>query len=454
MLLYLWLYKSEFLSYNLSVGGIRFRRALFYDGERVRKGDFTVYKGKITFIDVPVEREIDVDGYLFLPGLINAHHHTYSALARGVPFSRKLRNFYENLSYFWWRWDASLDEESVYYSALLGAMESLKKGVTLIFDHHASFSFIEGSLSVLKKAFTLVGIRSVVCFEVSDRLGSENAHRSIEENLRFIKSEEESLIKGVVGMHAAFTVGNKTMEALSSVVSKTKRPVHVHVAEDRFDRDYNLSVFGKTPLQRLRDYAILDGGLLAHVIWVDEDDIELIRKHNAYVLHNPESNMNNAVGYFKVSDLVRKNVRVLLGTDGFSHSVLTQARSAVLNATARGYDGWSIFYKSLFHNNYELAARFFDEKFGKIAEGYVADIAGFKYTPPTPLDGDNLFTHMFFEFAEREADFVMVNGIPVIEHGRFVNIDEREISLRAQEVARRLWRRFENNKLEFKLPYE
>ncbi len=434
------------------MGGIKFKDALYFDGEKVKKGDFIVYNGKITFKNVPVEREIDTGGYIFLPGFVNAHHHTYSSLARGVPLKRTLRNFYENLAYFWWKWDASLDEESIYYSGLVSAIESLRKGVTLIFDHHASFSYIDGSLSILKKAFETVGIQGVICFEVSDRLGYHNAVKSVNENVRFIKNEESEMIKGTVGMHAAFTVGNKTLELLKGAAKESGRPIHVHVAEDRFDKDYNINVYGKTPIERLRDYDLLDNGLLAHVIWVDDNDISLIKEHGAYILHNPESNMNNAVGYFKIKKMLDNNVKILLGTDGFSYSVLTEARSAVLNAISRGVDGWDVFKKSLFVNNYEVAMRFFDKKFGKIAEGYAADIVGYRYMPFTPMNSDNLFAHVFFELVEKEADFVMVNGRTIIEDGRFVSIDEEGINKKAEEITKKLWKRFENNKITFKLP--
>lgn len=434
------------------MGGIRFKNALYFDGEGVKRGDFSVYEGKITFKDVPVEREIDSEKYIFLPGFVNAHHHTYSSLAKGVQFDKVVRNFYENLKFFWWRWDASLDEESIYYSGLVAAIESLKKGVTLIFDHHASFSYIDNSLSVLKRAFETAGIRSVVCFEVSDRLGPLNAKKSVDENMRFIKTKENDLIKGTVGMHASFTVGDKTMGLLKEVVEETRRPIHVHVAEDRFDRDYSISIFGKTPVERLRDWNLLFNGLLAHVIWVDDRDINLIKEYGAKVLHNPESNMNNAVGYLNLEKIFKTEIPLLLGTDGFSHSVLTQLRSAILNAKSRGVDGWDIFKKSLLKSNYELGTRFFGRKFGKIEEGYVADIIGYKYPSFTPISSDNLPAHLFFGLVEREVDFAMVGGKILIEDGKFVLIDENEINMKAHEVSRKLWKRFENNKVEFRLP--
>ncbi len=432
---------------------VKIENTLYFDGESVKKGTFSIADGKITFKECPgADTIIDGSGYFFMPGLVNAHHHTYSALARGVPFKATVRNFYENLAYFWWRWDASLDEKSVYYSALIGAMESLRKGVTTIFDHHASFSFIDGSLSVLKDAFMKAGIRALVCFEASCRLGHDRAVKSVKENERFIKEDETDTVKGVVGLHANFTVSDEILGLSRDVGEKYGRPIHIHLSEDRFDRDFVISQYGVPPVVRLDRAGVLQNALLAHVIWVDDDEVELIKERNASILHNPESNMNNRVGYFNLEEIIKKKARVLLGTDGFSHSILTQYRSAVLNAQARGLPGYTLFPKVLM-NNYALAGELLGVKLGKIKEGYAGDVVGFKYTPFTPLNDDNVFSHIFFDLPEKEADFVIVQGKPLIMEGKFVNIDEVEIKNRAKEVALLLWKRFHDSKIEFKLPY-
>ncbi len=433
---------------------IRIENTTYFDGEKVQHGSFSIVDGKITFANhARADIVINGKGYFFMPGLVNAHHHTYSTLARGVPFNAKIRNFYENLAYFWWRWDASLDEDSIYYSALIGAMESLRKGVTTVFDHHASFSYIEGSLSLLKDAFEKIGIRALVCFEASSRLGHERAIKSIKENERFIAEDETHLVKGVVGLHANFTLSDEIITMAREVVKKYKRPVHIHVSEDRFDRDYVIARYGIPPVMRLEKNQLLENALLAHVIWVDEDEIELLKERNSYVLHNPESNMNNNVGYFNLRGMLDKKVKILLGTDGFSHSVLTQYRNGVLNATAKGINGYEVFPEIL-KNNYEAASGFFSAKLGRIKEGFDGDVVGFKYIPFTPLRDDNIFSHIFFDLPEKQAEFVIVNGKPVIMDGEFVNIDEEEIRAKAREVALLQWKRFLQNTLDFRLPDE
>ncbi len=385
-----------------------------------------------------------------MPGFVNAHHHTYSSLARGVTFDKKIRNFYENLSYFWWRWDASLDEESVYYSALLGAIESVRKGVTTIFDHHASFSFVRGSLSVLKEAFERVGIRSVLCFETSDRLGEKTGLEALNENKRFIESGESGITKGVIGLHAGFTVSEKTLSRVKEIVNEYKRPIHIHVSEDRFDRDYVIARNGRPPVLWLYENGVLEHALLAHGIWLDDEELSKVKESEAYIIHNPESNMNNSVGYFNLEKVLNRKIDILLGTDGFSHSILTQFRSAILNAQARGLNGFAIFPKVLV-NNFEAAAKLFNAKIGKIEEGYEGDVVGYRYTPFTPMSGDNIFSHIFFDFPEKEAEFVFVRGKPILLYGKFVDIDEDEVKEKARIAADALWKRFYKNETKFRL---
>ena len=343
-----------------------------------------------------------------------------------------------------------MDEEGVYYSALVGAIESVRKGVTTIFDHHASFSFIDGSLSVLKEAFEKVGVRAVVCFEASDRLGRESALKSIRENERFIKEDESQFVKGVIGLHASFTVSDDMLALAREIAERYRRPIHVHVSEDRFDRDLVIAKYGIPPVMRLAKANILKDALLANVIWVN-DELDLIKDQNAYILHNPESNMNNNVGYFNVHEVFKRDIDVLLGTDGFSHSVIMQYRSGVLNAQARGINGYALFPEVL-RNNFKLANRLLKVKLGKIEEGYDGDVVGFRYTPFTPLDDRNVFSHIFFDLPEKEADFVIVGGKPIIIDGKFVYIDEVDIKEKAREVARALWNKFLNNKIKFSLP--
>ena len=136
------------------------------------------------------------------PGLVCAHHHLYSELARGMPAPPEVAtNFQEILEQVWWRLDSALDLEMLEWSAKLGALEALESGTTAIIDHNETPNAIEGSLSVIADACAEVGVRVVTGYGVTDRHGPEEAIRGLEENKRFMDAGGNCL----VAVHAAFT---------------------------------------------------------------------------------------------------------------------------------------------------------------------------------------------------------------------------------------------------------
>ncbi|MCU1279621.1 MAG: amidohydrolase, partial [bacterium] len=243
---------------------------------------------------------------LTLPGFVCAHTHLYSSLARGMPAPPEApRNFTEILERVWWRLDRALDAEAVELSALVGAVEAAKVGCTTLVDHHASPGrngvAVEGSLDLVAGAIAKVGLRGVVCYEVTDRNGADEARAGIRENERFlerVRHEPPRLIRAMVGAHAAFTLSDGTAEALADVARRHRAGVHIHVAEDAVDRDKD----GRSTVSWLQARGLLDERtLLAHCVHVDDADVARIRDTGATVVHNPRSNANNAVGYARPS---------------------------------------------------------------------------------------------------------------------------------------------------------
>lgn len=252
-------------------------------------------------------------------GLVCSHHHLYSSLARGMPAPPSTPDsFLGVLQQVWWRLDAALDLDIIYWSAALGAAEALLNGTTAIIDHHESPNAIEGSLDVIKEACDMVGVRSNLCYGVTDRWDSgilssvvdpgqrmtDAARRGLAENERFIRSGG----RGMVGVHAAFTCGNETLEASASLASDLGVGVHIHVAEGIDD------VAAGERLEQLSR----EDWLLVHCVHLD-------RELAGTIAHNPRSNMNNAVGYAHPAS--RTN-RIVLGTDGIGADMLEEARLA------------------------------------------------------------------------------------------------------------------------------
>ena len=145
-------------------------------------------------------------------GLVCAHHHLYSALARGMPAPPHApTDFLDILEMVWWRLDLALDLEMLEWSAKLGALEALEAGCTAIIDHHESPNAIEGSLSVIADACAEVGVRVSTCYGVTDRHGADGARRGLAENDRFLSAGG----RGMVGVHASFTCSDDTLMAAS-----------------------------------------------------------------------------------------------------------------------------------------------------------------------------------------------------------------------------------------------
>lgn len=239
------------------------------------------------------------------PGLVCAHHHLYSTLARGMPAPpRTPTDFRSILEQVWWRLDSALDAEMIRWSAMLGAVEAIESGCTAIIDHHESPGCIEGSLDLLADACAEVGVRVECSYGVTDRHGADGARAGLAENERFLRAGR----RGRVGVHAAFTCTDATLEAAAGLARDLGVGVHIHVAEGIDDIDASRRLAGLTA----------DDWLLVHGVHLPDD-----HGLRGTIVHNPRSNMNNAVGYARPARFTNP---VALGTDGIGAAMLDEFR--------------------------------------------------------------------------------------------------------------------------------
>ncbi len=392
---------------------------------------------------------IDAGGRVLMPALINAHTHLYSTLARGISLpGPPPRNFAEILKKLWWRLDAALTEEDIYYSALVGLIDSAKAGVATLIDHHSSPTSCLGSLDVIARAFDEVGLRGALCYETSDRNGSVAAREGIAENVRFLERVTRNggagMLSGAFGLHASFTLSDHTLRACVEANQSFAAPFHIHVAEDRLDVTHARRHFHRSPVQRLCGLGVLDErALAAHCVHVSAADIACLVQHNVNVIHNPQSNCNNAVGVANLTDLTRRGVMVGLGSDGYSPRMWEEFMAAFQTQKMRSGDpraGYAEAYAAL-RNNREITGKLWEWKLGRIAPGARADLMLVDYYPPTPLTSGNIFGHLLFGIAHAAIDSLLVNGQFVVRNHRCVTVDERAISEKAAQRARKLWAR-------------
>jgi len=396
------------------------------------------------------DERIDGAGKLAIPGLINAHTHLYSSLARGMSIPGFApTTFTQILEQLWWRLDKALDPQSVRVSALVGAMEAARCGVTTLIDHHASPNAIPESLDTLREVVCdRVGLRGVFCYELSDRDGDGARDRGIAENARFFHEiGDDGRCAAQFGLHASFTLSDATLARAAEILPE-EAGVHVHVAEGPEDEELCERDHGVRILERLDRFGLLrPGSILAHCLHLDEAEKDLLAERDAIVVHNPRSNMNNAVGAFDLDGYLSRKVLAGLGTDGLGCNLLAELFTAgVLQKHTRRDSLVGTFDQLdalLFRNNPQIAERLLGVRVGRIEPGAPADIALLDYVPPTPLRGENVLGHLLFGVAVhtlRVSD-LFVAGRPVLRRGAFTEIDEPAVYAEAREVADVLWKK-------------
>ena len=384
----------------------------------------------------------DCSGALIVPGNVCSHHHLYSALARGMPYHlAPPTNFTEILQRVWWRLDRALDASSVRASALRGGLDALLAGTTTIVDHHASPNLIEGSLDLIADALGELGGRSVLCYEVTDRDGSERALAGVEENERFLRNPRP-LARGMVGAHASFTLTDETLAGCVEAARRAGVGVHIHVAEDDVDEDDCAGRFGVRVVDRLTDAgAVTERALLAHCVHVARAEIDLIDAAGATVVCNPRSNMNNGVGH---SPFNHRGNKVALGTDGIGGDVLTESQVGFFRAKEADLltaPSWPL--ERLAEGARLVGGVYEEPLLGTLRPGAPADICVLAYGASDEVDGDNLGGHWVFGLSPGMVRDVYVAGELVVTEGKSTRVDEEAIAARETQITEDLARRLD-----------
>lgn len=395
----------------------------------------------------PDAEYIDAKQGVIMPAFINAHEHIYSAMARGLGIKGyNPKGFLDILEGQWWTIDRNLTMEQIKYSAMETILAGIKNGVTTIFDHHASFGQIKGSLFTIAEAAKELGMRACLCYEISDRGGKEKARESVMENAEFIRyalKDDTDMIAGMMGMHAQFTISDETME-LAAANKPEEAGYHIHVAEGIEDLHDCLKKYGKRIVDRLMDWGILgEKTLLGHCIYINSHEMDLVKDTDTMVVHNPESNMGNACGCPPALELVKRGIVTGLGTDGYTHDMTESFKVANVLHKHHLCDAnaaWGEVPKMLFEHNAAIAGRYFSAPLGVLKPGAAADVIVVDYDPPTRLDESNCNGHILFGMTGRDVITTIGNGKVLMKDREIKVADTKEVMAKCRESSAKLWK--------------
>ena len=393
----------------------------------------------------PQAEFIDAKGMVIMPAFINAHSHIYSGLARGLSINPT--NFFEVLDGMWWNIDRHLTLEDTRRSAYTTYIDSIKTGCTTVFDHHASYCEIEGSLFAIEEVAKELGVRTCLCYEVSDRDGEAKCDAAIQENADFIahcEKEQDPMVKAMFGGHALFTISDRTFEKMVKA-NDGRTGFHIHVAEGMNDVYDSLQKYGTRSVNRLLNQGILGPKtLLGHCIHVNPAEMDIIKETGTMVVNNPESNMGNAVGCSPILQMIQKGILVGMGTDAYTFDMLESLKVALIiqrHHACLPNVAWCEVTDMLFKNNRKIAAKYFDAPLGILKPGAAADVIVMDYKCFTPFSDANIDGHMIFGMTGRQCETTMCNGKLLMKDRQLIGIDEEAMNARTMEASKKLWSR-------------
>ena len=390
------------------------------------------------------DKTIDATNKIVMPALTNAHNHIYSTLSKGVPCEVPFNDFMGNLKNLWWTLDHSLQKEDMILSTAIAMKDAITQGVTTVFDHHIS-GYTENALTDMAEVFDAYGVSGTLAFELSDRNGEEFFQKSLAENIRFAKAQKGKSVQGMIGLHASFTLSDKSLKAIADQTEDF--PVHVHVAEGEIDGIQCQEKYGKGLIERFDEYGLVrDNSLYIHCSNLTPTDLEILKRKNIFIAQAADSNMNNGLNVGNISSFISEGIKTTVGTDGMHSSAFKAMKNSMiftkyLNANCDlGYPEMN----ALFLNNFKLK-----QAFGLplgINDGEPADIAIFDYQPATPFNTNQFLGHLIFGITESRCQYVLKHDELLLDDYHVTKDLYQDVYARSEEISTAMFKRFESIK--------
>lgn len=384
-------------------------------------------------IQIAADITLDGTGKAAIPSFVNGHTHNAMTLFRGFAEDMRLEEW---LNEKIWPHETKLTEEDVYWGARLGCLEMIKSGTTLFND---MYWFFHGTARAVEE----MGIRAVLSAVMIDNFDPQSAE-GIKKDIQKLYDESKQYsdrIMFALGPHAIYTVSAESLQWSKAFADKHGLPFHIHLSETQVEVENSIKSFGVRPVEYLEKLGILDKNvIIAHGVWLTDDEIRLLAKRKVKVIHNPNSNLKLASGYkFRYNELKEAGVCVGLGTDGCSSSnnldMLEAMKTASLLQKAWRYDPTSLPVDEVMKMGTENGGKIFGLKMGKIEVGYLADLNLVDLSDPSLVPLHNLNANLVYSAGGSCIDTVICDGKIIMEN-RHVD-GEKEIVKNAQDVAMR-----------------
>ena len=379
---------------------------------------------------------IDGTDKAVIPGFINTHTHAAMTLFRGYGDDLPLMEWLED---YIWPVEAKMTAHDVYVGARLACLEMLRSGTTCFLDMY--MHPLETARAVEE-----LGLRAHLSYTLFDQGGAERAALDRKRSYEYYEAFKafSDRITFTLGPHAIYTVSGEQLQFCHKFAVEHNVKINLHLAETKGEVDECVRQHGLTPVRYLEKLGILSEHLIvAHVVWVDDEEMDLLAKHRVSVVHNPASNMKLCSGYtFKYEEMKKRGIRLGIGTDGCSSSnnldMVIAMKLASLLGKAWRFSPTATKAADIYHSATIGGAEILEIPAGRIAEGMLADLSLVDLNVPELVPLNSLISNLVYATSGSSCiDTVIIDGV-IRMRDRYVPGQE-EIIAEAREVARRLF---------------
>ncbi|MBC8589410.1 amidohydrolase [Paratissierella segnis] len=386
--------------------------------------------------DFEITRVVDGKNKLAMPGLVNGHTHIGMSLLRNFADDLPLQDW---LTKKIWPTEANLTGEDVYWGSLLSMVEMIESGTTAFCD---MYFFMEEVAKGLEKS----GMRGVLTRGLIE--DKDNPNTKLNETRDMFNNwngKANGRIKVMVAPHAPYTCSPEFLIKIMELAGDLNTGIHIHLSETKKEVEDSFNIYGKSPIKHVYDLGLLDfHTIAAHCVHVDDDDIEMLYEKNVYPVNNPGSNLKLASGFAPVDKMLKKGIKVALGTDGSSSNnnlnMFEEINLAAIVNKSVNLDATSVpAYKAIEMATVNGAeALDLGGEIGSLEEGKKADLILIDLDKPHLYPRHNLISALAYGVQASDVDTVIVDGNILMEKRIVKTLDVEKIKYMANKHAKSL----------------
>ena len=405
------------------------------DGQDMFNGELVVEDNKIAYVgcdkqDGSFDKEIDCNNNLLMPGFKNAHAHSGMTAFRSLADDLNLQDWLNNMIF---PREAKMSGEDCYYLTKLAILEYLTSGITAIADMYLTPETIADACEEM-------GMR---CQIVSGLNKFGPTLEVLEERYNNLNGKYDK-VGFLMGVHAEYTCDKELLEKVSELIHKYKAPLYVHMSETKTEHEECKQRYGMTPMAFFDSLGLFDfGGGIYHGVWVEDEDMEIMKKRNIKVISNSASNAKLASGIAPISQYLEKGIEVSLGTDGpSSNNCLDMFREMFLVtalAKLRDNDPKSVPATEVLKMacvNGAHAMECYDND--SLSVGKKADIIMIDLNQPNMQPILNIPNNIVYSGSKTNIKMTMIDGKILYQDGQFIGVDVQDIYDKCAEITEKL----------------